>query len=483
MAASGLEEQIARLEAVATRLENVALGAGKKSSGGADEVELSEASEDWLAFRKNEVEAALKAIEALPNYSKKAASPLADTARAAYDEVTDYIVKADSCKKPTPAELQQALAKTIEAIGYYDGLIYSRKSGMGDWQLHHKAIHAAMDCLTWVSMAPPDGMPKQQCGSGVESCDFNLNKILMKDRSNAPNKAFAQTMKVLGSKMQELVKQHFKQGLNWSGQKSVTEAGGAPKEAAAAAPAPAATEEKAEKPKKAAKKKAATENSGGFEAELSKGLAVTASLKKVKKSQRNKYKKEKISGKVSGGPKKAKAKKKLPDPKKSKRGKTWYLEYYQEGLVTIDADFLPKLDSTYGIYISSCLNCQFLVGEGVKLKSIVVDNCKRVQVQSGDIVSTLEMVNSQNCTMWLNGVTPSISLDKSDSPKVVIMEPCWNQKNMVTILTSNVTAGNVELPTQNEDEDPTVIPINEQYFLNIDKESRTGKMQCMEHAG
>lgn len=180
--------------------------------------------------------------------------------------------------------------------------------------------------------------------------------------------------------------------------------------------------------------------------------------------------------------KKQKQRKKLPDPKKTKRGKTWFLEYFQEGLTTIDADFLPNLDASVGLFIASSLNCQFLIAEGVKVKSIVIDSCKRVQVQSGDIVSTIEMVNSQNCTLWLNGVTPALTVDKCDSPKIVLMQPCYDQEKQCEILTSNVTAGNVELPPVG-DADGVVLPIPEQFFFKVDKETQTAKCEVMEHAG
>merc|ERR1719493_268769 len=109
-----------------------------------------------------------------------------------------------------------------------------------------------MDALTWVSMVPPSGIPKSTAQSGMESVAFNLNKILMKAKTDE-NKAVSKAFAVMGKKQVDLIKAHFQQGLNWSGTKSVTEAGGAPAPAAK----PAATEEKAvaAEPKKAAPKK------------------------------------------------------------------------------------------------------------------------------------------------------------------------------------------------------------------------------------
>lgn len=93
------------------------------------------------------------------------------------------------------------------------------------------------------------------------------------------------------------------------------------------------------------------------------------------------------------------------------------------------------------------------------------------------------MVNSQNCTLWLNGVTPALTVDKCDSPKIVLMAPCFNQEKDCVILTSNVTAGNVELPPKGDDEDGLVLPIPEQFFFKVDRETHTAKCEVMQHAG
>merc|ERR1719361_958931 len=104
-------------------------------------------------------------------------------------------------------------------------------------------------------------------------------------------------------------------------------------------PAQKEEEVQAKEPTKAPDKKKKGDDGKALFADLNKGLSATSGLKKVKKSQKNKYNRANIKGTVSGGPKKAKAKKKLPDPKKYKQGPfTWFYQYYQEGLTDIADD-------------------------------------------------------------------------------------------------------------------------------------------------
>jgi len=479
--AAPVNEQIARLELVATRLERIAAKLGKAKGGSADaedEVEVSEAVLEFQDFLKNEVKAFVDACAGLP-YPAKCENPSVMVAKC-FDNITAFVALTDTCKKPSGEELQKFCAPAIETIGASNELSGTRKRSLDDFRNHLNVLKEVCGSVIWVSCYAPQ-LPHQQAQSGLESSDFHLNRILMKQKS-PENVIWVKACKAMLKKQVELIKGHFKTGLEWSGQKSVCDAEAPKAEVAApaeeAAPAPEPAAEAAPK-KEAAKPKA----SGDLFGAINKGGAITGHLKKVKKTDRNKYSGKKVKGTVAGGPKKAKAKKKLPDPKKTKRGKTWFLEYYQEGLITIDSDLLKGLSFGDGIFLSGCLNCQFMIPEGIKVKSICMDGCARVQVQTWDIVSTVEMVNCKNCTLWLNGVVPSVALDKCDSPRVIVMPPCWNQEKQIDILTSNVTAGNVEIPGAEEGADNISLPIPEQFFLRIDKETRTSHTETMEHAG
>merc|ERR1712109_247056 len=91
--------------------------------------------------------------------------------------------------------------------------------------------------------------------------------------------------------MGELVKTHYKLGVEFCGKESITSAE-VPDTPAAKAPAdPAKAPEEEVKPAAKAEKK--TVDSAALLSSLTKGLDVTKGLKKVKKSQKNKYKKRK----------------------------------------------------------------------------------------------------------------------------------------------------------------------------------------------
>lgn len=467
-----------RLEAVCARLEAVARKMGK--GGAADDEESTGPSEAVLAFRglmENEGKAFLDACAALP-YPEGEKS-IAEMATEGLSCMMEFVAKTDVCKKPSQEDMIGFYqARVLDNMQKADALKMTRKKALRPFDFHHAALFCTLDSLTWVAMYPPN-LPAVKAKGELESADFHLNRILTKCDKTAENKAYSRCAKNFMKKQAELIKQEFKMGLEWRGTASLDS--GAP--AAAPEPVVEAAPEKVEKvvPKKSAKKPAKA--GGDLFGELSKGLKVTSGLKKVKKTQRNKYSGKKIEGKVSGGPTKAKSKRKLPPPKKTKRGKTWYIEYYTEGLITLDDDFLPGLDLKMGIFISGCLNCNFLVPQGLKIKSVVLDGCKRVQCQVADIVSTVEIVNCQNCTLWCDGAIPSIQVDKCDSPKIVLMGNCYALDSLPKMIFSNVTAGNVEIPGATEDDDNLIHPIPEQFFFNIDKETGETSTSALEHMG
>merc|ERR1719499_2826764 len=157
--------------------------------------------------------------------------------------------------------------------------------------------------------------------------------------------------KAFGAKVADAIKTHYKVGVEFWGQEEFA-LGDAPA-------APAKSEMKEEEVAAKEEPKKADGPKKDFAAELSKGLDVTAGLKKVKKEQKNKYKKEKVVGKVTGGASKAKIKKKK-QAKRSKRGNMWqFLDYQnQEDVVLDNAD---EYDMKKSIYIADAINSLFTV--------------------------------------------------------------------------------------------------------------------------
>merc|ERR1719205_291584 len=233
-----------------------------------------------------------------------------------------------------------------------------------------------------------------------------------KDEHKDHLRAWMNAGKALCTKVTEVIKTYYKVGIEWCGTEdfAVGDVKAAPAPAKAAEPAK--EEEVAAAPAK--KEEPAKKD---FSAELAKGLDVTSGLKKVKKEQKNKYKKEKVAGKVSGGASKARIKKKK-EAKRQKRGLTWFFNDYQnmqgESMVKIDNE--EEYDLRKSLYLCAAINADFQVGN--KVKTITLDSCKRTRVQvDKDIVSSIELVN---CSV------PSITMDKCDSPQIIFTQGGWD---------------------------------------------------------
>merc|ERR1712048_1378415 len=74
---------------------------------------------------------------------------------------------------------------------------------------HYKAMYEAVMMISWVTMAPPMGLPKQHVESQNGSCDFNLNRVL-KNNKDQDTKDWIKSLKALNKKICEYVKEYFK---------------------------------------------------------------------------------------------------------------------------------------------------------------------------------------------------------------------------------------------------------------------------------
>lgn len=465
-----MDAQISRLEAVCSRLE--ALARGKKGGSDGDEDVEPEGFVDFKALYGNQGQAMIKAWETVKH--PKAEKVGADL-QACFDRVLVILRQELSAKKP---EGYNDLAEPIQAAMKAGNKLCGTRNRdlFQNYDNHHKALVEVLQSFFWAWQYPPS-LPHSHAKGQLESAMFHLTRIQMKQKS-AENDEFVKACKTFLADQAELVKQYYKTGVEFSGTKDLAVDGVATE---AAAPEPAAKEEEvvAAKSEPAKKKPEKKSTGGNLFSELNKGLKATAGLKKVQKSQKNKYSGEKIVGVVKGGPKKATSKKKLPDPKKTKRGPfTWFYEYFQEGLTEItEAD---KLGMKNGIYFATCLNCNFRIIP--KIKSVEMDNCNRVQVEVNDLVSSISLVNCKNVTIWCKGKVPTITIDKCESPKVIFLPDCWNHPDgRPQLIYSNVTAGNIEFPGPNPDDDRIEHPLIEQFEVSFGDDSKV-TISPMEHS-
>eukprot|EP00494_Astrolonche_serrata_P024554 UN24813 len=390
-----MDNQINRLEAVCARLESVARKMGAKGGDGDDEA-VPEHVTEWLVLVKD-----VDGILALWKdekfgYPAKFIGDLTGAIDNAFKNATAYITATGKCKKPQPADAMKFLQPIMDAVKVAEDLCRTRNKKLRKFDNVFKPLTEFLQSLYWLPMYPPQ-LPTQHTKNQMESFQLYQNRVKEDERKPAM-KAMYQFLK----KQCDFIKeQDLKMGLPWNPK------GGDLSGASTSVEAPkaAAKEEKKEAPKEE-KKKAPT---GNIIADLNKGLSATAGLKKVKKSQKTKYRKERV-GKVSMKTTKAKVKKNIKPPSNfKKRGFSWMFENNIEGVTTIGEDE-ERVTLKNGIFLADNFNCGFVIKR--KIKSLSIATCKKIQIEVHDVVSSIELVNCSSVTIYCYGQLPSISIEK-----------------------------------------------------------------------
>jgi len=467
-----MEDVVARLERVAARLEAVA--------GGNVEVDEEVPPEGYLAM-KEVFDGTFKAFcdswakcgdgsydvanaELAPNQMKKA-----------FECILNYLSYQNKAKKPTPDEQRETLAPLFEAQQAMEKLTRTRDKQLRKFDDHHVIALRIVEGFTFVLHYPPS-LPKAHFASCAESAETKMLKFWKKgtDGDKEMRKAGLAFLKPIP----ELIAQHYKVGVEFRGKDSILSAEAPPTEAPAKAPKKADPAKEEEVAPAKEKKKEKTVDGDALLGQLTQGGAITAGLKKVKKSQKNKYNKEKIKGTVSAGPSKAKIKKKKEAKIKKAGPFTWqFFDFQNKELEEVQDE---KYTLKTQLYFADCVNSNFRINS--KVKSITLDSCRRVQIEiKEDLISSLELVNCKNVTVWCLAKCPTISIEKCDSPKLFLGDAAWSsleEKDRPTIMYSMCSAGNVVFANGEEQKE---VPLPEQFIVTGMGEDGKAKITTAEH--
>jgi len=215
-------------------------------------------------------------------------------------------------------------------------------------------------------------------------------------------------------------------------------------------------------------------------AALNKGGDITKGLKKVTRDMTNKDKK--ISGKIeekeapkkAAAPAKKAAAKKVKPPSMSKKGFRLWVENYTSGVEEITDVGLKN-----EVYLCNCSNAGFKIS--AKVKCVTIDSCKKVQIEIGDVLTGVDMINSRGCTLYLKQQVPTLNIDKCEAPRVVMFQECLDQQpQVITSMTSDM---NISLPGATADDDFKDVPIPYQYITTVDPKTREVTTVAMQHSG
>jgi len=202
-------------------------------------------------------------------------------------------------------------------------------------------------------------------------------------------------------------------------------------------------------------------------AELNKGSAITAGLKKVPKDQMTHKNaalrqqpglapKEKKS--AAGGKKFGAATEEKKPPKIFLDKGTWFVENYDGGEVNVVIE-----ETKQAVYVSKCKNITVNIPD--KCKSIAVDSSFKVRVVFKSVVSGIEIFNSQRCAAEIAEVCPSVAIDKSLGCRVELSKIAYATPPQ--FITSNISETNIQVPGATDEADPIEIAVPEQFETRL----------------
>jgi len=423
-----LASLVARLEAVADRLEGGA-------SGAPEDAAASVAAFDEILSNN---------YKPFSDLCKKIGGDVA-TVGAMVDQAfkaqREFLSTASKSKQPAGPALQQLLKPTSDKISEIQA--YREKSRRSDFFNHLSAISESIPALGWVAVAPaPAPYVKEMNDAG----QFYTNRVLKdwkeKDRTHVDwVKAWVSTL----TELQTYVKKNYTTGLTWNpkGAEAVAKAGGAPPPPPGPAPPPpppAGALDLTPDPSKAAR--------GDLLASLNKGADVTKGLKKVSDDQKTHKNPALRAGAV------VKAVDKTPAPAKTygkavavnkpprleQDGKKWNVEYFKNNPDIQINDVEPN----HSVYVFKCEGSTVKVNG--KCNNIIIDGCKKVAVVFNSVVSSCEFINCQSVQMQVLGKVPTISVEKTDGCQMFL-----NAESVgAEIVTAKSSEMNVMIPVGDE---------------------------------
>jgi len=433
MSTQQLASLVKRLEAVASKLEATASGAGAAPVEAGEEVK---AYDDYYAA----------SVEPWLKLSRQIGGDLdgcTDLVEQAFAEVRKVIDVASKSKKPdneTYGKLLQPLVAVIKKVGDY-----CFKFNRGPMGNHLRGLSDGIKLVQWVAVP---NTPVPFVKDMVEAARFYHIKVLVeykkKEEKEAKlHKSWVEQWAQAGNDLAAYVKKYHTTGLKWNpkGSSSLSTASATPKKAAP-------------KKKVVAKKSGAGAKAGLFDA-INKGGNVTSGLKHVKKSQKVKYQTA-PKPKVKFSSKAKKAKRITKDPVlELQRGSKWVVENFDGNKkVEVVAESFKNT-----CYIYKCDNSNIIV-KG-KMNSITLDNCQKTNLIFESLVAVCDVVNCKSVKIQILGTVPTVQVDKTDGFNVFL-----NEKTMHTTLVSSKSSEmNVSIPVGTEG-DYKEFPVPEQYVTS-----------------
>lgn len=481
---------LARLEGVADRLERGAAAAPAASAPGsaasapstpaaADDPAIVVAFDRFLQSKLQIVQAAAKEIGAEDVIESMAW--LAD----ALGMLREQFLATASCKKPQDADWAKIFGPVME-LGQKANKACDSRS---DFFQNRKACAEALNVVMLVTSPSPAGHVQNV----LETFDFHAIKVMQKKVDKET--AWIKSLKEMLKDMKDWCNENCKMGLIWNvqGKAAMEYFAERPLGSGSAALAPAPKAKGKGKgpampkaglapPSEEVKAKMRGGESGGAPAPKGAGMsavfegiksASTGGLKKVTDDMKTKNRPKDdvepvVAAKKAPAPAPSRGNRKGPRGaplKELQKDTNWVIENYEGETLKIEDVTMQQL-----LVIINCRNVTIQVTG--KVKSICIDGCERVNLICQDVLSAVELVNSDRCKVQTIGKIVAVAIDKCDGVGVIL-----SKESLAAEITSAKSSEmNVTIPDPDgEDGDIIEMPIPEQFITKVvGKKTQTG---------
>ena len=482
-----LESVVARLEAVAARLEKQGVGVGVGAVAAPSPAPAAPAP------APGEIPPSVASYDALLSGALKtmtsAASPLGaeitDAVKLfedAFAKLRDVLAVVAACKRPTDVDaLQTLIAPVGERMMKLAATTEGRRT---DAFNHLKVIAESVQCLAFVAYQGPDmgmSLPMPHVAEAWQSAEFYANKILVEHKGEGKDPAHAAFVKAMKqlvlTDFKGYVKEFHATGPGWNPRgvdvkdfKVEKRAGGPPppppppppgtlglnKPGAPPPPPPPPPPGLLTTPKPESGMNAVFK-------ELNKGEAITSGLRKVTDDMKTKNRADR-SGLVGDAPAAAAAAATKPAtaaaapatkaPKLSLEGKKWAVENHV-GNKTIE---LNDVNPKQTVYVYNCRDCVIKING--KANAVTMDACAKSAIVFDDVLATCEIINCASVQVQCMGTVPTVAIDKVDGCQVYLGEKSWSAE----VTTAKCSEVNVTcVPAEGSAEEATETAIPEQF--------------------
>ncbi|WVQ82634.1 hypothetical protein IAT38_004766 [Cryptococcus sp. DSM 104549] len=384
-----------------------------------------------------------------------------------------FLKMASAHSKPSSVP---ALGPLLEPQGKAVGAIVEAKDKLGrgkegrEWGSCLSTLGEGVSAWGWVQV---EAAPAPYVGEMKNAAQFWGDRVVKQFKeTNASVIAWTRAFLFLLSSLQQYVKQWHTTGVAWD-----------PKGSPAPSSVPSAAASSVTLPPPPPPPTSAVSGTGGTAAllaDLNRGGDITSGLRKVDASQMTHKNPQLRSGStVPETARKAPPLKPKPGAISAKKpaklelvdGNKWMIEN-QEDNKTISIDD-TELHQT--VHIFGCKNSVIRIAGKINAATMV--GCKKTSVVLESAVSSISITSSPSFEVQITGSIPTIQIDTTDSGQVYLSKECME---VVEIITSKTSSINISVPT-GESGDFEERPVPEQMKSKVVK----GKLvtEIVEHAG